>query len=115
MGDEPLPGRDRHHHPEHRARAIAIGERLEVLKDYPTPAELHLAVRPRLDRRDGRAAGVRVGVPDTTNGPARAVSHPAEAGCQAGCPSNPGACVKARLDPVSTSTTWTSHEPPASE
>ncbi|MFC9959644.1 DNA alkylation repair protein [Streptomyces nigra] len=23
-------------HPEHRARAIAIGERLEVLKDYPT-------------------------------------------------------------------------------
>ncbi|MFJ3964008.1 DNA alkylation repair protein [Streptomyces sp. NPDC090036] len=24
-------------HPEHRARAIAIGERLEVLKDYPTP------------------------------------------------------------------------------
>ncbi|MEU1349550.1 DNA alkylation repair protein [Streptomyces sp. NPDC005786] len=25
-------------HPEHRARAIGIGERLEVLKDYPTPA-----------------------------------------------------------------------------
>jgi len=25
------------HHPEHRARAIDIGERLEVLKDYPTP------------------------------------------------------------------------------
>ncbi|MGK5739316.1 DNA alkylation repair protein [Micromonospora sp. URMC 103] len=25
-------------HAEHRARAIAIGERLEVLKDYPTPA-----------------------------------------------------------------------------
>lgn len=25
------------HHPEHRARAIRIGERLEVLKDYPTP------------------------------------------------------------------------------
>ncbi|MEC5183915.1 3-methyladenine DNA glycosylase AlkD [Cryobacterium sp. MP_3.1] len=24
-------------HPEHRARALAIGERLEVLKDYPTP------------------------------------------------------------------------------
>lgn len=24
-------------HPEYRARAIAIGERLEVLKDYPTP------------------------------------------------------------------------------
>lgn len=24
-------------HPEHRARAIAIGERLDVLKDYPTP------------------------------------------------------------------------------
>ena len=23
-------------HPEHRARAIDIGERLEVLKDYPT-------------------------------------------------------------------------------
>jgi 3-methyladenine DNA glycosylase AlkD len=25
------------HHPEHRARATSIGERLEVLKDYPTP------------------------------------------------------------------------------
>ena len=25
------------HHPDHRARAIDIGERLEVLKDYPTP------------------------------------------------------------------------------
>ena len=25
------------HHPEHRDRAVAIGERLEVLKDYPTP------------------------------------------------------------------------------
>ncbi|MHA7304065.1 DNA alkylation repair protein [Arthrobacter sp. TMN-49] len=24
-------------HPEHRARALRIGERLEVLKDYPTP------------------------------------------------------------------------------
>jgi 3-methyladenine DNA glycosylase AlkD len=24
-------------HPEHRARASEIGERLEVLKDYPTP------------------------------------------------------------------------------
>ncbi|MFF0503203.1 DNA alkylation repair protein [Streptomyces fimicarius] len=24
-------------HPEHRARAISVGERLEVLKDYPTP------------------------------------------------------------------------------
>ena len=24
-------------HAEHRARAVAIGERLEVLKDYPTP------------------------------------------------------------------------------
>ena len=24
-------------HPDHRARAMAIGERLEVLKDYPTP------------------------------------------------------------------------------
>ncbi|HEU5475084.1 MAG TPA: DNA alkylation repair protein [Actinophytocola sp.] len=25
------------HHPAHRARAIDIGERLQVLKDYPTP------------------------------------------------------------------------------
>lgn len=25
------------HHPDRRARALAIGERLEVLKDYPTP------------------------------------------------------------------------------
>jgi 3-methyladenine DNA glycosylase AlkD len=27
------------HHPEYRARAIGIGERLEVLKDYPTPPD----------------------------------------------------------------------------
>jgi 3-methyladenine DNA glycosylase AlkD len=27
------------HHPEFRARAIRIGERLEVLKDYPTPPD----------------------------------------------------------------------------
>jgi 3-methyladenine DNA glycosylase AlkD len=27
------------HHPELRARAIGIGERLEVLKDYPTPPD----------------------------------------------------------------------------
>jgi len=26
-------------HPEHRERAVAIGERLEVLKDYPTPPD----------------------------------------------------------------------------
>lgn len=26
------------HHPPYRARALEIGERLEVLKDYPTPA-----------------------------------------------------------------------------
>lgn len=25
------------HHPDHRGRALEIGERLEVLKDYPTP------------------------------------------------------------------------------
>jgi 3-methyladenine DNA glycosylase AlkD len=24
-------------HAEHRARAVAIGDRLQVLKDYPTP------------------------------------------------------------------------------
>ena len=44
-------------HPEHRARAIDIGERLEVLKDYPTAPELHLAVRAHLDRRDGSPRG----------------------------------------------------------
>ena len=27
------------HHPEYRARAIGIGDRLEVLKDYPTPPD----------------------------------------------------------------------------
>lgn len=48
-------------HPDHRARAIDIGERLEVLKDYPTPpnctspfAPLWIAemVRRRTDQQD---------------------------------------------------------------
>lgn len=47
-------------HPEHRARALDIGERLEVLKDYPTapgctspfaPAWITEIVRRRLDTR----------------------------------------------------------------
>jgi len=33
-------------HPEHRARAIGIGERLEVLKDYPTPPNCTSPVAP---------------------------------------------------------------------
>lgn len=33
-------------HPEHRARAIGIGERLEVLKDYPTPRTARPRSRP---------------------------------------------------------------------
>ena len=38
-------------HAGHRTRALDIGERLEVLKDYPTPgAGCHLSLRPRLDR-----------------------------------------------------------------
>lgn len=46
-------------HAEHRARAIAIGERLEVLKDYPTPPNCTSPYAPiwieELVRRKGRA------------------------------------------------------------
>lgn len=47
-------------HPELRERAVAIGERLEVLKDYPTPPNC-TSVRPDLDRRDRAAARGWVG------------------------------------------------------
>jgi 3-methyladenine DNA glycosylase AlkD len=43
------------HHPMHRARALAIGERLRDLPRPPDPARQHLAVRAELDRRDGPA------------------------------------------------------------
>ncbi|CPU50803.1 DNA alkylation repair enzyme [Mycobacteroides abscessus] len=33
-------------HPEHRARAIDVGQRLEVLKDYPTPRTARRSSRP---------------------------------------------------------------------
>jgi 3-methyladenine DNA glycosylase AlkD len=46
-------------HPEHRPRAIDIGERLEVLKALPDSPELHLAVRAHLDRGDGEPPGLR--------------------------------------------------------
>jgi 3-methyladenine DNA glycosylase AlkD len=39
-------------HAQQRARAIDIGERLEVLKDSDSP-ELHVSVRAHLDHRDG--------------------------------------------------------------
>ena len=40
-------------HAAHRARALDIGERLGVLKDYPTPPNCTSPVRARLDHRDG--------------------------------------------------------------
>lgn len=47
-------------HPEHRARALAIGERLEVLKDYPTPPNCTSPYAPtwinEIVRRQERAA-----------------------------------------------------------
>ena len=51
-------------HPEHRARAIDIGERLEVLKDYPTPpnctspfAPIWITEMVRRQRASARPAG----------------------------------------------------------
>ena len=40
--------------PDLRDRALAIGERLEVLRQPHSP-ELHLSLRPSLDLRDGAA------------------------------------------------------------
>lgn len=49
-------------HPEHRARAVAIGERLEVLKDYPTPPNCTSPFAPtwiaEMVRRQDAAAAV---------------------------------------------------------
>lgn len=46
-------------HPEHRARAVAIGERLRVLEDYPTPANCTSPYAPvwiaEMVRRQGTA------------------------------------------------------------
>ncbi|GAA3288409.1 DNA alkylation repair protein [Arthrobacter citreus] len=48
-------------HPEYRARALAIGERLEVLKDYPTPRGCTSPYAPvwitEIVRRQGAAPG----------------------------------------------------------
>lgn len=48
-------------HPDHRARAMDIGERLEVLKDYPTPPNCTSPFAPQwiaevVRRREGDAA-----------------------------------------------------------
>jgi 3-methyladenine DNA glycosylase AlkD len=53
-------------HPEHRARAIDIGERLEVLKDYPTPPNCTSPFAPTwitemVRRQHRRSAGPRSG------------------------------------------------------
>ncbi len=52
-------------HPEHRARALAIGERLEVLKDYPTPPNCTSPFAPtwinEIVRRQELAAASSVG------------------------------------------------------
>lgn len=50
-------------HPAHRARAIGIGERLEVLKDYPTPPNCTSPFAPvwiteMVKRQDATAAAV---------------------------------------------------------
>ncbi|PYG02346.1 3-methyladenine DNA glycosylase AlkD [Georgenia satyanarayanai] len=46
-------------HPEHRSRAVAIGERLRVLEDYPTPANCTSPYAPvwiaEMVRRQGTA------------------------------------------------------------
>ena len=55
MGDEPLPGRVGIEHAEYRARAVDIGERLGVLKNYPTSPDCTTPSR-HLDRRDGAPA-----------------------------------------------------------
>ncbi len=47
------------HDAEHRARAVAIGERLGVLKDYPTPPGCTSPVCPHLDQRDGATRPLR--------------------------------------------------------
>ncbi|GAA4425044.1 DNA alkylation repair protein [Georgenia halophila] len=58
------------HHPEHRARAIGIGERLEVLIDYPAspgctppyaPVWIATMVQRHDESRSGAAASRRVG------------------------------------------------------
>lgn len=50
------------HHPAYRARAIEIGERLEVLKDYPTPPNCTSPFAPiwidEIVRRQGAASTV---------------------------------------------------------
>lgn len=50
------------HHPGHRARAMGIGERLEVLKDYPTPPNCTSPYAPvwitEIVRRQEASAGI---------------------------------------------------------
>jgi hypothetical protein len=48
-------------HAEHRVRAIDIGERLEVLKDYPTPPNCTSPFAPHLDHRDGAPTARQLG------------------------------------------------------
>ena len=48
------------HHPEYRARAISIGERLEVLKDYPTPPDCTSPYAPIWINEIVRRQGTRI-------------------------------------------------------
>ena len=63
-------------HPEHRARAIDIGERLEVLKDYPTPPNCTSPFAPiwitEIVRRQGSLAPVWATQPAHSSSPERA-------------------------------------------
>ena len=44
------------HFPKLRKRAIAIGEKLGIYRDYPVFQRMHIAIRPDLDQRNGEAA-----------------------------------------------------------
>ena len=44
------------HFPKHRKRAIAIGEKLGIYRDYPVFEGLHVPLRPDLDQRNGEPA-----------------------------------------------------------
>ena len=95
-------------HAEHRARAIDIGERLEVLKDYPTPPAARLRSRPsgsprwcadslclrtmwcRLSDPDAGIRGVRLdlrsrhtpGIPASGSDSRHHVGHSGDKGCR---------------------------------
>jgi 3-methyladenine DNA glycosylase AlkD len=44
------------HFPKHRKRAITIGEKLGIYRDYPVSKGCTSPIRPDLDQRNGEAA-----------------------------------------------------------